>query len=40
MAQPGVSMLGLLFAWKIFGPLFDPTCTMALSLLYPGACYV
>jgi len=37
--QPGVSMLGLVFAWQLFGPLFHPIFTVALNLLYPGTYY-
>ena len=35
----GYSMLGLLIAWKIFDPLFDPIFTLALQALYPGVRY-
>jgi Zn-dependent protease len=38
-ATPGVSMLGLMFAWRVFDPLFDPIFAVALNLLYPGASY-
>lgn len=31
------SMIGLLIAWQVFDPLFDPIFTFALRLLYPGA---
>jgi membrane-associated protease RseP (regulator of RpoE activity) len=33
------SMLGLLIAWKVFDPLFDPIFTLALRALYPGYAY-
>ena len=33
------SMIGLLIAWKIFNPIFDPVFTLALRLLYPGYGY-
>ena len=35
----GFSMIGLLIAWKIFNPIFDPVFTLALRLLYPGYGY-
>lgn len=31
-----VSMLGLLIAWKVFDPIFDPVFSLALKALYPG----
>src|SRR5262245_48665880 len=37
--RPGVSMLGLVLAWRAFGPLFHPIFTVALGLVYPGAYY-
>ncbi|HXU45619.1 MAG TPA: site-2 protease family protein [Thermoanaerobaculia bacterium] len=37
--QPGLRMVGLLVAWKIFSPIFDPIHTFALGLLYPGITY-
>lgn len=37
--QPAISMVGLLLAWRIFGPIFDPLHTLALNLLYPGMGY-
>jgi Zn-dependent protease len=33
------SMIGLLIAWKVFNPLFDPIFTLALRALYPGYGY-
>ncbi len=39
MRQPAISMVGLLLAWKLFGPIFDPLHTLALNLLYPGMGY-
>ncbi len=33
------SMLGLLIAWRIFDPIFDPIFTLALNALYPGSGY-
>jgi Zn-dependent protease len=36
---PGVSMIGLVFAWRVFDPLFAPIFSVALNLLYPGASY-
>lgn len=39
-AQMGAfSMFGLLIAWKVFDPLFDPIFTLALRALYPGYGY-
>ncbi|HVT59624.1 MAG TPA: site-2 protease family protein [Thermoanaerobaculia bacterium] len=37
--QPMMSMLGLLVAWKLFGPIYDPLQILALKLLYPGVIY-
>jgi Zn-dependent protease len=39
MRQPMVSILGLLVAWRLFGPLFGPLHGLALGLLYPGMVY-
>jgi Zn-dependent protease len=33
------SMIGLLLAWRIFDPIFDPIFTLALKALYPGYGY-
>ena len=33
------SILGLVIAWKIFDPIFDPIFTFALRALYPGYGY-
>ncbi len=39
-AQMGAfSLFGLLIAWKVFDPLFDPIFTFALKALYPGYGY-
>ena len=35
----GYSMIGLLIAWQIFDPIFDPIFTLALNVLYPGHRY-
>ena len=35
----GFSMVGLIIAWKVFDPLFDPIFTLALKALYPGYGY-
>jgi Zn-dependent protease len=35
----GFTIFGLLIAWKIFDPLFDPIFTLALRALYPGYGY-
>lgn len=39
MRQPALSMVGLLIAWQLFAPIFDPLHTLALNLLYPGMGY-
>jgi Zn-dependent protease len=33
------SMIGLLVAWRVFDPIFDPVFTLALNTLYPGYGY-
>jgi Zn-dependent protease len=38
-AQPALSLLGLLIAWKLFPPVFDRLHVLALNLLYPGMGY-
>jgi Zn-dependent protease len=38
-ARPMFSFFGLLIAWNLFGPIFNPVFTFALNLLYPGAGY-
>ena len=35
----GFSYVGLLLAWQVFGPLFDPIFTLSLNILYPGHQY-
>lgn len=35
----GLSMIGLLIAWKVFSLVFDPLFTLALNALYPGHGY-
>ncbi len=35
----GAGFIGLVLAWQVFGPIFDPIFTAALNLLYPGAGY-
>jgi Zn-dependent protease len=35
----GFSMIGLMIAWKVFNPIFDPIFTLALRALYPGYDY-
>jgi Zn-dependent protease len=39
LRQPVFSFAGLLVAWRLFGPLFDPLHTLALNLLYPEFLY-
>jgi len=38
-AQPILSLVGLLIAWNLFGPLFQPIYRFVLNLLYPGVSY-
>jgi hypothetical protein len=35
----GFNMIGLLIAWQLFNPIFDPIFTLALQFLYPGYGY-
>ncbi len=35
----GFSMIGMLIAWRIFGPLFGPIFHLSLKALYPGLAY-
>ena len=35
----GFSMIGLMIAWQVFDPIFDPIFTLALRALYPGYGY-
>jgi Zn-dependent protease len=35
----GFAMIGILIAWRIFDPLFDPIFTLSLRVLYPGQRY-
>ncbi|MFA5239710.1 MAG: site-2 protease family protein, partial [Phycisphaerae bacterium] len=37
--QPTYRIMGLIIAWQIFSPVFDPIHTLALNMLYPGAGY-
>jgi Zn-dependent protease len=39
LRQPMLAWVGILVAWRLFGPIFRPIHGMALSLLYPGAGY-
>jgi Zn-dependent protease len=39
LRQPMFSMLGLLLAWRIFGPIYAPLHLLALRLLYPRMGY-
>ena len=38
-SRPMFGFIGLLIAWQVFGPIFDPIFTLALNALYPGAGY-
>lgn len=35
-AQPALSLLGLVVAWRLFGPVFRPVLDVALGMLYAG----
>lgn len=37
--NPGFTIVGMLVAWKIFGPIFRPFKMLALALLYPELSY-
>ena len=37
--QPMLAWVGILLAWRLFGPIFRPIHGLALNLLYPGAGY-
>jgi len=37
--QPGLAMLGMLVAWRIFDVVFNPVFLLAINLLYPGTHY-
>jgi Zn-dependent protease len=39
MQMGGFTMIGLLIAWKIFDPFFDPIFGLSLRALYPGHAY-
>jgi Zn-dependent protease len=39
LSQPMLGFIGLLLAWRVFAPIFDPVFTLALNLLHPGAGY-
>jgi len=39
LSQPGVGIIGLVIAWQIFGPIFEPIHLLAINLLYPGCSY-
>lgn len=39
LRQPMLSMLGILVAWRVFHPIFEPVHLLALQLLYPGVSY-
>jgi Zn-dependent protease len=39
LRQPMFSLLGILVAWQLFDPIFQPINLLALNLLYPGAGY-
>jgi Zn-dependent protease len=35
----GFTIIGLMIAWRVFDPIFNPLFTMSLSVLYPGQSY-
>lgn len=37
--NPSVRVIGMLVAWQIFNPIFQPIFTFSLNLLYPGSHY-
>ena len=37
--QPMLAWVGILLAWRLFGPIFRPIHGLALNLLYPGVGY-
>ncbi len=39
LRQPYISLVGLLLAWRLFEPIFEPVHGFALSLLYPDLVY-
>ena len=39
LRQPMLAWVGILIAWRLFGPIFRPLHVLALGLLYPGAGY-
>ena len=39
LRQPMLAWMGILVAWRLFGPIFRPIHALALGLLYPGAGY-
>ena len=39
MGSPMLGLLGMIIAWRLFGRVFDPVFTLAISLIYPGVSY-
>jgi Zn-dependent protease len=39
LRRPGASIVGLVIAWQVFGPLFSPIHLFVINLLYPGLNY-
>ncbi len=39
VGQPMLAWVGILLAWRLFGPIFRPIHGLALNLLHPGAGY-
>ena len=37
--NPGLSLLGILVAWQVFGKIFHPIFGVVVNLLYPGVRY-
>ena len=39
LRHPGINMIGIFIAWKIFGAIYPPVHLFAINLLYPGMHY-
>jgi len=39
LRNPAFGMFGILIAWQVFHPIFDPIWSVAINLLYPGITY-
>ena len=36
LRHPGIALAGILIAWRVFEPIFQPVMLFALRLVYPG----